>query len=111
MAECYLSQESFFSSLTIKRDTPIGDREKTTGQTICSILQQHEPWIERQLFNPIGQAEPFAQYFFKNCLIVDSGITGHVANPMSLGWLVDGTCDGLADVIRFLAFAGYLQKV
>jgi hypothetical protein len=62
----------------------------------------------------IGQylkAKPFAQYFFNNCLIGDHDVLGHVANPMSLGWLVDGTCDGLADVIRFLAFAGYLQKV
>jgi hypothetical protein len=67
----------------------------------------------QNLSSTLCQAEPFAQCFYiKNCLIGDYDVVlGHVANPMSLGWLVDGTCDGLADVIRFLAFAGYLQKV
>merc|ERR1711892_922682 len=34
-----------------------------------------------------------------------------VANPESLGWMIDGVCDGIADVLRFIAYIIYLQKI
>jgi len=36
---------------------------------------------------------------------------GQVANPHSLGWVVDGLCDGLGDCIRFIAFGIYMNHV
>jgi hypothetical protein len=72
-----------------------------TNLNFLKILSNYTIW-DRLNQKTISRYVPF---------IGDYDFTGHVANPMSLGWLVDGTCDGLADVIRFLAFAGYLQKV
>ena len=31
--------------------------------------------------------------------------SGHVANPSSFGWMMDGVCDGFGDFFRFLASA------
>ena len=34
--------------------------------------------------------------------------SGHVANPSSFGWMMDGVCDGFGDFFRFLVV---LEKV
>eukprot|EP00092_Neocalanus_flemingeri_P034761 GFUD01037829.1.p1 GENE.GFUD01037829.1~~GFUD01037829.1.p1 ORF type:complete len:361 (-),score=72.17 GFUD01037829.1:68-1150(-) len=36
---------------------------------------------------------------------------GHVANPSSFGWAVDGVCDGFGDIFRFIAFGLVLHKL
>jgi len=36
---------------------------------------------------------------------------GQVAAPDHFGWMMDGICDGLADVFRFVAFAVVLQRL
>ena len=36
---------------------------------------------------------------------------GHVANPSSFGWAVDGVCDGFGDILRFIAFGLVLHKM
>lgn len=36
---------------------------------------------------------------------------GHIANPDSWGWFVDGFCDGFGDILRFVALAYHLQRV
>ena len=36
--------------------------------------------------------------------------SGHVANPSSFGWMMDGVCDGFGDFFRFLAFVVVLQR-
>jgi len=36
---------------------------------------------------------------------------GHVANPSSFGWAVDGVCDGFGDILRFIAFGFVLHKL
>lgn len=35
---------------------------------------------------------------------------GQVANPDSFGWMVDGVCDGLGDIFRFLAFIAVMKR-
>ena len=35
---------------------------------------------------------------------------GHVVSPSSLGYAVDGICDGLSDFFRLLAFVIVLQR-
>ena len=35
---------------------------------------------------------------------------GHVVSPSSLGYAVDGICDGLSDFFRLLAFVVVLQR-
>jgi len=35
---------------------------------------------------------------------------GHVANPSSFGWMVDGVCDGFGDIFRFIAFIFVLHR-
>jgi len=35
---------------------------------------------------------------------------GHVANPDSWGWMVDGVCDGFGDIFRFIAFIFILHR-
>ena len=35
---------------------------------------------------------------------------GHVANPSSFGWMMDGVCDGFGDLFRFIAFIIVLQR-
>merc|ERR1712243_199088 len=36
---------------------------------------------------------------------------GHIANPESSGWMVDGICDGMGDFFRFVAFIVTLHRV
>ena len=40
----------------------------------------------------------------------NSHALGHVANTSSLGWAVDGVCDGFGDFLRFIAFGIILQR-
>jgi len=36
---------------------------------------------------------------------------GHIANPSSFGWAVDGVCDGFGDLLRFIAFGLVLHRM
>ena len=39
-----------------------------------------------------------------------SHFMGHVVKPATLGYAVDGVCDGIADFFRFIAFVIVLQR-
>ena len=41
----------------------------------------------------------------------NSHALGHVANTTSVGWAVDGVCDGFGDFLRFIAFGFVLQRI
>jgi len=41
----------------------------------------------------------------------NSHAIGHVANPSSFGWAVDGVCDGFGDILRFIAFGLVMHKM
>ena len=41
----------------------------------------------------------------------NSHSVGMIADPSSFGWMIDGVCDGIGDIFRFIAFIIFLSKV
>jgi len=48
-------------------------------------------------------------YMAREVLLIQSA--GQIPRPYTIGWAVDGICDGLADIFRFYAFAVVIHRV